>query len=87
MRQSGKHGTFRCECGCTFVTFDIYRWNKDASHTVDLEFWTHVGKASLRWRLKTAWRVLTGGDHYLDAVSVDEDQAKELRDFLVEKLP
>lgn len=39
-------------------------------------------KPSLKWRLKTAWNVLTKGTMHEDSICMTTEEAKKLKDFL-----
>lgn len=76
-----------CAGNCNVLAVDRWQWDGD-----DPEWWFEVytrtaQKSSLRWRLRTALRVLLHRDHYLDALIFDDSEIAALRSFIDARLP
>lgn len=52
--------TFRCECGTHII--DLEMW--DDEHALWLSWFDKPGKSPFMWRIKRAWKALTGKDVY-----------------------
>jgi hypothetical protein len=70
------HGEFiRLDYDPDFVSFDMSIWTLEASSTPS---W----KTKLRW----IWRIITNNSPYGDQVVINKDKAKELADYLIDKI-
>lgn len=69
-------------------------WGDSASFPDDepwawsFEFFNRAGSGpgTLGYRIKLAWRILLGHDHFIEAVCLDGNDVAKLRDFLNEGL-
>jgi hypothetical protein len=73
-----------CDCHSEFI-----RLNYDKEiECFDVSIWTLQASSKPHWRtkLRWLWRILTNDSPYGDQVIINEDKAKELADYILEKL-
>jgi len=76
----------RCSCGCTVLALDAISWEGASPDEVYVDLYTHYGPMSLSHRASTAWRVLRGKDHYLDALALGRAEVEQLQEALANVL-
>lgn len=72
-----------CECAgrCTIAVFQRFHWA--APDETFIELYTRIGdKSDFRYRLKQAWNILWGKDHYLDAICISKEDELALIEWL-----
>jgi hypothetical protein len=74
----------KCDCHSEFIRLD---YDSDFEH-FDLSIWALQASSKPGWRtkLRWIWRILTKGSPYGDQVIIDKDKAKELADYLTDKI-
>lgn len=93
----GSHRTLelRCRCVGTCAILGVDDWG-DAHKRPDDEPWNWTfefftrsggGTGTLRHRIKNAFAILLGRDHFIDCVCLDGTDVQRLLDFLHESLP
>ena len=72
-----------CDCGCTVLSFEVFD-----PEVIYIDIYTHVStKAKFSYKLKTAWALLRGKDHYLEGLVIGPGSAEKLKTFLNEVKP
>lgn len=70
-----------CECAGTCGYLVVDKW--DDENEFWAEFYVVPQKATIRWRLRNAWRSLLGQPTYDPCICVGPDESKRLKEYLV----
>ena len=84
-----------CQCVGSCAVLGVDDWGDVANHPDDppwswsFEFYSRAGSGpgTLRYRLRLAWQIIRGQDHFLECVCLDGDDLLKLRSFIDESLP
>jgi hypothetical protein len=80
-------GQFSLACGCagrcSILHIERFAPFQDESAGWYFDFFTRRGeRSSLGWRIKLAWKVLIGRDHFCEATMWSDEEIEGLRRFL-----
>jgi hypothetical protein len=73
-----------CDCHSEFLRLSY----DEEIELFDVSVWTLQASSQPGWRMKLAWiwRILTKGSPYGDQLVIDKDKAKEISDYILNKL-
>lgn len=76
------------KCECHAEAIEVHYWKEDGEFY--LSFWD-IGRSKVSWipwrkRFLMIWRILMGKDLYADMIILNKDKAKELVNFINDKL-
>lgn len=88
VNKKGKEESIFLKCECYSEAIEIHHWKDDKEFY--LSFWD-IGRSKVSWipwrkRFEMIWRILKGKDLYADMIILDHDKAKELVNFINDKL-
>lgn len=78
--------TIPCSCGCSVVSVVEFEEIGEEPREFYAEFYT-MACPSLGHRLKTAWQVFRGKEHWIHDVCLTKEGLTELRDYLNQIMP
>ena len=76
------------KCDCHAEAIEIQHWKDDK--TFYISFWDY-GRSKISWipwrkRFELIWRIIRGKDLYADMVIIDHEKARDMVNFINEKL-
>jgi hypothetical protein len=74
----------KCDCHGEFIRLD---YDPDFA-SFDMSIWTLEASSTPSWKTKFRWiwRIITHNSPYGDQVVINKDKAKELADYLIDKI-
>jgi len=90
MDKKQKHSLFiECDCGCVGLKLDKFWEDEPENDEMYMTFWIAKFYANqdtswdrLKVKMKLLWRVLKGGDYFLQELVVTRKNVEKMKDYL-----